>query len=99
MGPDQLRDALILGRHSLSGVENSGKPVIFELKKMFGHKILFFYQNFNILNKIKRFFTQKLSDLVFQFVGKIEYFNIELRIIADCGRVFFFSPRPGFSPT
>ena len=41
-----------LRSHSLWLIKNSGTPVIFNLKKFFGHKILFFNQNFYIF-KVK----------------------------------------------
>ena len=56
---------------SLQDVENSGRPVIFKLRTIFGRKILFFYWNLNIYNvKIKRLTVKSKLD-----------FN---RITADC---------------
>ena len=35
-----------LGGHSLWVIENSGRPVVFELKTLFGHKVLLFLSKF-----------------------------------------------------
>ena len=57
MVPDQLRDALTSGSHSLWGVENSGRPVIFKLKTNFGQNY-YFSSKFNIFNVKLNLFYQ-----------------------------------------
>ena len=45
-----------MGGNSLWVIKNSGRPVIFKLRTIFGRKIMFFYRDLNIFNvKIKRF--------------------------------------------
>ena len=68
MVPDQLRDALTSGSHSLWGVENSGRPVIFKLKTNFGQNY-YFSSNFKHFKcKIKPFLSIiELNDLVLKF--------------------------------